>query len=583
MSFPLLILSISGLLGLAAGQTDSNSPVPVQIPFSKTKYGPDGPWQAVTVNIGSPDQPVDLYPGGAWQSGILSTDICKSSSSKCPAQAAGLYDSSRSTTADTTSIALESNGGRLGPVDLGSNSMEPMGLVGHQKGVLDQISWGSDRHKMAPDVSIALFDSLTMTYPGGSSFQAQLGSLSLGAPKVNQTFSLPDAPPINASLIPSYLWQNEFIPSNSFGMHIGSAPLNIPGSLFFGGYDKSRVLGDVASFSIGDTGSLLAALTDIGIGVEGNAGSPFSFSSQQGLLAKGNSSIGGSIQVNLNPLVPYMFLPKSTCDAITQNLPVTYNSALGLYFWNTSDRQYERIVSSTTFLQFNFSFADTGNLGIKVPFKLLNLTLGAPLVNSAQSYFPCRPYSPPSNSSTHEYHLGRAFLQAAFIGINWKEGNSKGWLAQAPGPNGLPNPSVTVIDANADEISSSAINWAKTWDTIWTPLGQVPSDNPYGTQNSSGGLSTGAKAGIGAICGLAGILAIIAGIFFFRRRSQSLKSPEDQPSSASLLAQAPQDKPYVFTDPTKPQVHEAPGTAYPQVYEAPGPTGPMAHELPSHI
>lgn len=38
--------------------------VPRALAWSSKTYGPDSPWHAITVEIGSPAQNVDLYPGG---------------------------------------------------------------------------------------------------------------------------------------------------------------------------------------------------------------------------------------------------------------------------------------------------------------------------------------------------------------------------------------------------------------------------------------------------------------------------------------------------------------------------------------
>ena len=46
------------LLALQSG------PLPLQIPTASKHYGPDGPWQAVTILLGSEATQLDLYPGG---------------------------------------------------------------------------------------------------------------------------------------------------------------------------------------------------------------------------------------------------------------------------------------------------------------------------------------------------------------------------------------------------------------------------------------------------------------------------------------------------------------------------------------
>jgi len=202
-------------------------------------------------------------------------------------------------------------------------------------------------------------------------------------------------------MIPGFLQANNYSPSNSFTLHIGSASLGPGGSLTFGGYDKSRVLGDVGIFDFNTDVGMSLSLLDIEIGVE-NGGSPFDFISQDHLLRQNSTSPRASMTV-INPLVPYLFLSADTCAAIAQHLPVTLQSDIGLYTWNTADPRYQRIVSSRAYLQFVFENKVSSNTSIKVPFQLLNLTLEAPIVAIPQPYFPCRPHS--------QQILGRAFLQ----------------------------------------------------------------------------------------------------------------------------------------------------------------------------
>lgn len=294
-----------------------------------------------------------------------------------------------------------------------------------------------------PDVSIALMNQSYRVYPGGSVYPVEVGTLSLGAPNLNHTFTTGDGvPAINLTFVNSYLYTSggpKKIPSYSYGMHIGSVPLNIPGSLMLGGYDQSRTIGDVSSQSC-DSAELTIKLVDIGIGVA-TGGSPWAYASKTGLLVQGNSSIDYGTTVMVLPTEPYIYLPKSSCDSITAELPVTYHAKYGLYFWNTDDPDYERIVSSPACLAFTFpkDEVNTANITIKVPFMLLNLTLEAPLLLTPTPYFPCMPSDGP-------YSLGRAFLQAAFVGVNWHKGTGVWFLAQAPGPDYQSTPSTTVIN-----------------------------------------------------------------------------------------------------------------------------------------
>jgi hypothetical protein len=117
------------------------------------------------------------------------------------------------------------------------------------------------------------------TLPDGSTYPLTIGKLALGAPEFNQSWlHFPPNPRWNGTFITSNMFGDGRAPSNSYGMHIGSAAFGIPGSLMIGGYDQSRVLSPVSSqpYAID---SLPIDLLDIGIGVA-DGESPFNFTSQ---------------------------------------------------------------------------------------------------------------------------------------------------------------------------------------------------------------------------------------------------------------------------------------------------------------
>ncbi|KAL8719655.1 MAG: hypothetical protein Q9181_008037, partial [Wetmoreana brouardii] len=251
-----------------------------------------------------------------------------------------------------------------------------------------------------------------------------------------------------------------------------------------------------------------------------NGVSPFNFSERQNILNQGNSSIGDSLPVVLDSLAPYLHLPQSTCDAIASYLPVTYQKRYKLYFWDTEKPDYEKIITSPSYLSLTFrtSGLEQANLTIKVPFSLLNLTLQAPIIVSPTQFFPCRP---PLAGGV--YTLGRAFLQAAFMGVHY-DGHSGSWFfAQAPGPNIPKEPQEEAFTTSID--SSKSGTWSDTWAGHWTPI----KETTLKTNTTSGGaaastsapkdgLSIVAKAGIGVGCTAAVTLA--AGIILCLYRSR---------------------------------------------------------------
>ena len=510
-----LLQGVLAIASLSFPVLTQDVPLPVRVSPSNKHYGPDGPWQAVTVKLGDPEQAVDLYPGGIFESQILTTDVCANGSLQ-PCGSGGLYDPSASSTLNDQSIEVKLD------ADWTSGAMSQPGKA---QPVLERLKF-DDRNHMVANLSMNLISKLQTIYPDGSGYPIQVGQLSLGAPQDNQTFGS-----INASLIPNYLQDEKLIPSSSYGLHIGSAALNLPLSLWLGGYDSSRALGPISSQPLPATDLFTIDLLDIGIGVDHGA-SPFTYTERQGILAEGNASISTSVPVTMNPGAPYMYLPNSTCEAIAKDLPLTYNAKYGLYLWNTQDPEYVKIVKSPTYLSLTFRAA-SDNLTINVPFQLLNLTLDAPLATQPTPYFPCQP---PNNST--EYSLGRAFLQAAFIGVNWDQGNGKWFLAQAPGPNTAQTPVQQPITTST--IEGSTADWAETWKTVWTPLPDSEGPLPAGSQknnatanskSSESGLSGGGIAGI-VIAVVGAILLFFVVGYFVRRRKHKRSRGHGQPQAA---------------------------------------------------
>jgi hypothetical protein len=540
--------------------------------WSDQSYGPDGPWQAVQVTIGSQEQQIALYPGGNWQSTILLQDICtnKSISSVCYASAAGTFDERSSTSWDNSSIDVAPNGTVWESYSFGKTSAVPINALADR--ATDTIDIGGFSVPSADFVGIV---QGYQTYPGGQNYPLEVGVLSLNAADINQTFSESAGAGFNGTIVTSWAYTSGKIESYSWGMHIGSATLGIPGSLYLGGFDANRVLGEVTAQEYVN-GWLPIQMQDISIGVVDGV-SPWSYSNKEGLLAQGNSSISSGIQIYSSPVDPYIYLPQSACDAIAAELPVIYQPNYGLYFWNTTDLQYEKVVTSPSYLGFTFdkNGANNQNLTIKVPFALLNLTLESPLVDNPTSYFPCMP-------TNGTYALGRAFLQAAFVGFNWDEGIGNWFLAQAPGPDYSQTTSLSLIGATDKTISGSASSWEETWSAHWTALpSNTPSPSSTASSQHSGsgdsGLTTGAKAGIGVGCAVAGLalIALAAWVFIIRRR-RAQKSP-------AKSEQAQQEKTILHPVYPNDQISNAGRTNLtPSEIGSSGPTEPSVHELPGH-
>jgi hypothetical protein len=145
------------------------------------------------------------------------------------------------------------------------------------------------------------------TLTDGTKYAIEVGNLALGAPEVNQ-FWYDGSRRFNSSLVPSYLYLTDQVPSNSFGMHIGSTALEIPPSLYIGGHDQSRVLGEVTMQDY-NMHYFPIDLLDIGIGVAEGA-SPFSFESNSDFWQVGTPVLESRCKLSSTRSYPSCIFPR---------------------------------------------------------------------------------------------------------------------------------------------------------------------------------------------------------------------------------------------------------------------------------
>jgi hypothetical protein len=290
-----------------------------------------------------------------------------------------------------------------------------------------------------------------------------------------------------------------------------------------------RAIGDFGAYTLGgDTGGEpVVPMVDLTLGVM-QGGTPFN-TTQVGSLYRNAATLNTSEPMSLNPTVPYMQMPLGMCEAVAEFLPVTFNENLGLYLWNINDPQFAKIVRSPAYMGIAFARAGQPNLLIQVPFSVLNLTLTAPLVSQPTQYFPCKP----SYSTDDKFYLGRAFLQSAYLTVNWQRRTFT--MSQGSGPDSGPA-TIVPIQSNDDTIGTSeAENFIRSWSAHWNTLPEGPET----------GISPGTKVGIaiGAISGAASLISVI--MYFIRRHNKkklqrsgsSVTNLQGSPSNASSKAQ----------------------------------------------
>ena len=460
-----------------------------------------------TSDSGEPLSNVDLLPGCGPYHLILSRDYCRDQPASCLAADAGLYDYESSSTIDSN-VTDAPGLAFTQAADLAQKT------TGNVSIVTDSLSMNTSQSQITiPNSAIDAIHEQKIRLPDGTQYAPETGFLALG--NLQDVRPYPRGP---GQIVTSYLAGKEVTPSASTSLHYGSAQSGPNGSLIFGGYDRNRVIGDVGRFPISEEDSLMiSSILDIQIGVE-IGGSPFEKDSYTGLLQK-NASVGQYQPAIINPTLSYFFMASETCANIASHLPLTLDTQYGLYTWNTADPQYERIINSPAYLSFVFRSGGAGtgaapsNITIKIPFKLLNLTLESPIASTPTPYFPCRPFTIADGSG--RYFLGRAFLQGAFLAMNFN--SSTFFLAQAPGPN-ADEPNIQPIASDDIDLGSiDAERFAASWADNWTPLAAT-AGRPASSQMEDNSLSGGAIAGIVVGMVVIVLLIVLGALYLIRRR-----------------------------------------------------------------
>ena len=193
----------------------------VEMDWATDTYGPDGPWNALSVTAGA--NSVSLYPRSpaCSRSYLISTDFCSTNPDTASCGVGGTVSNLPSSNLLTCSLNIQE-----GTYDFSLN-----GNVSETSYNLGSQSWQASVFSVAA--------STLVTYPSGRQLAPELGLFDAGLP-----FNVPDTSCTNLSCDPmSYLYSQGKIASTSWGLHMGAAQLDYPGSLVLGGYDKGRAIG----------------------------------------------------------------------------------------------------------------------------------------------------------------------------------------------------------------------------------------------------------------------------------------------------------------------------------------------------
>lgn len=397
----------------------------------------------------------------------------------------------------------------------------------------DVASFDRGQHNQQfPLHNVLLVNASYSTLPDSRHFNISVGNLRLGSNyTINREAEYDDLGPTGV------LFLGNKTASPSYALNLGSTQLRLPGSLTFGGYDQNRAIGDAGMF---DTvlweGRM--SLRDIVLGVhEGlspfpkdlNITSTASMSVWQGgssLVNHGGAPYGPS-ELSINAEYPGFLLSRENCEAMSKHLPVTWQSDIGFYTWNTADIRYKQITSSPAYVGFVLSDREAKNITVKVPFAYLTNTLDKPVVSKQTPYFPCQPGIYPS------VVLGRAFMQSAFIATNYDTNIT--YVAQGPGPN-VDQTIVKAFPTDGSALSTNpADSFSKTWSGFWTPI-----PDPAEKQSSSNTLSAAQVAGIVVGVVLAVVTAVLGAwyIWYQRKKKRAALAAATESENSSALQEA---------------------------------------------
>ncbi|KAI9040741.1 uncharacterized protein KD926_007683 [Aspergillus affinis] len=168
----LRLLAIALLFRSSYLAAAAESPAPYTMTWSDKSYGPDGPWQAISVRMGSETQPLALYPGGTWASLVFTESFCANTSisSVCYADRSGLFQTKNSETWDNKSIEFAPNRDKWSGLSMGYADAVPVNALAER--AMDTMEVGGNK---VAGLDLIAISQAYQTYPGGQNFPLEVG------------------------------------------------------------------------------------------------------------------------------------------------------------------------------------------------------------------------------------------------------------------------------------------------------------------------------------------------------------------------------------------------------------------------
>ena len=218
-----------------------------------------------------------------------------------------------------------------------------------------------------------------------------------------------------------------FIPSLSFGYTAGAKyrQKSVFGSLTLGGYDASRFTPNNLAFTFGsdDSRSLLVGIQAI--------------TADRTLIGTVTPLTSGILSF-IDSGTPQIWLPLSACTIFERAFGLVYDPHTDLYLVNSSIHpQLTQLNPSVTFTLGN-EVSGGEIVNITLPYGAFDLQASQPIYANATFYFPLR-----RAANESQYTLGRAFLQEAYITVDY--GRSNFSVQQATFQDPMPTEQIKAI------------------------------------------------------------------------------------------------------------------------------------------
>ena len=393
-------------------------PRPLIFAPSQLWHGNDGSWSSFILRVGTPEQNFRVLPSSATGELIIPHAVGCQPSNGDPAECAelrGVFDTNRQ-----------------GFLPNASTTWKEVGFYG--MGLESKLGYADDALYGTDTVGLMIQNS------GGPTLGNQLIGAVRQMPFFIGLFGLsPEARnftnfehPQRSFLTP--LKHERQIPSLSYAYNAGAYYSNslfqsfdvvltdpgtpkVFGSLTLGGFDQNRFEPNNFTFPFDQDDTQLTSLKLQQITAE------HTFNGSVVLLQE-------ETYVNLDFTMPYLWLPRDVCDRIAAFFKLEYDNTTELYL--VDDTTHQDLLARNP--SFTFAFGESPSLvdtvSIELMYAAFDLQASWPIYNESKNYFPIR-----RTTNASQYTLGRAFMQEAYVIVDFERRNFSLHQAAFPASN----------------------------------------------------------------------------------------------------------------------------------------------------